>query len=270
VSDFRSFELAGWSNASTVGAYDDGFGSVTSQAVPVLLDVLRIQPGQRLLDVACGPGYGAAAAAQRGAIATGIDFSPTMVGVAKARHPGIEFREGDAQALPFPDGSFAAVVSSFGLLHFADPDAALREACRVLAPGGRFAFSVWATPDAESGMGIIRAAIEEHGDLNAPLPSGPPQFRFGDPDESRRSLEAAGFRDVETRIIRPLWHAADAEALLSALEESSVRMQGLLRAQRPEVMAAIRGTFAAAVTRFAVDGGVAVPMPALIAVARKP
>ena len=76
-------------------------------------------------------------AAQRGASVTGVDFAPAMVEYARRLHPGLDFREGDANALPFGPATFDAAVASFGLLHFDRPEHALVEMRRVLRPGGR-------------------------------------------------------------------------------------------------------------------------------------
>ena len=70
--------------------------------------------------------------AARGARVTAVDFSSAMVELARSQNPGIEFREGDAEALPFPEGSFDAVVMNFGMLHLASPERAVSEALRVL------------------------------------------------------------------------------------------------------------------------------------------
>src|SRR5438128_11973897 len=173
------------------------------QSVIALLDAAHVTKGTRLLDVACGPGYAAAAAL--GAIAIGVDFSSEMVEEARNRFPGIEFKEGDAEQLSFADSSFDAVVLNFGMLHLARPEQALAEAHRVLRPGGRVAFTVWETPDKAIGFGIVLSAIQKYGDLNVPIPPGPPFFRFSDPAESKRALGGAGFVNAAVTQVPQLW-----------------------------------------------------------------
>ena len=123
-SAFHAFERAGWE--SIPRAYQDAFGALTTQAIGPLLDAARIRPGIRVLDVATGPGYVASAAVQRGATVVGVDFSTAMLAEARRHHPVVDFREGDAEALPVPDASFDAVVMNFGLLHLGRPQAAAR------------------------------------------------------------------------------------------------------------------------------------------------
>ena len=115
---------------------------------PRVAEAAAIRPGQRVLDVACGTGVltraAAARAGPRGTV-IGLDLSRKMLEVAKRLSPNLEWREGGADELPFPDNSFDAVVSQFGLMFFPDPPSALREMMRVLVPGGHLAVAVWAS-----------------------------------------------------------------------------------------------------------------------------
>src|SRR5713226_3772200 len=104
---FREFERQGWEKAAR--GYHDCFGRLTTQAVGPLLDAVGAGPGVRLLDVASGPGYLADAAVKRGASAVGVDFTAAMVAQARQRYPAAEYRQGDAEALPFANSSFDAV-----------------------------------------------------------------------------------------------------------------------------------------------------------------
>src|SRR2546421_4403743 len=114
---FRKFEHTGWQEIAS--RYHGGFAAVTTQSVVAVLDAAHVANAARVLDVACGPGYAAAEAAARGAIAVGVDFSSEMVEEARGRFPGIKFEEGDAEQLSFADSSFDAVVLNFGMLHLA-------------------------------------------------------------------------------------------------------------------------------------------------------
>jgi SAM-dependent methyltransferase len=115
---------------------------------PRVADAADIHPGHRVLDVACGTGVLTRVAASRagpsGAV-TGLDLNRGMLAVAARLSPGLRWQQGTAAALPFPDHSFEAVVSQFGLMFVPDPAWALREMMRVLVPGGRLAVAVWAS-----------------------------------------------------------------------------------------------------------------------------
>lgn len=265
---FKDFERTGWE--SVVDEYAAAFGELTKQSIGPLLDAVNAEPGVRLLDVASGPGYVAAAAAERGAAVIGVDFSAPMVAAAAERYSKANFREGDAEALPFDDDSFDAVTMNFGLLHLGDPDKALAEACRVLRPGGRFAFTVWAKPEETAGFGITLGAILTHGNMRVALPDGPPFFRFSDWAESIRSLAAAGFADAAVRKIPQSWRLPSIDALFQAMQTATVRTAGLLRHQTPEALRSIRVMMGNACGLYQKNGAVELPMPAILAAAKKP
>jgi SAM-dependent methyltransferase len=265
---FRDFELAGWK--SNVSEYDAAFARVTRQAIEPLLDAVMLRHRSRLLDVATGPGYVAAAAAARGARVVGIDFSAPMVARARTDNPAVEFHEGDAEALSFLAGSFDAVVMNFGMLHLARPERAMAEAARVLTPAGRFAFTVWAKPEEAVGFGIILNAIQAHGNPGVQLPQGPPFFRFSDPAECDRALREAGFVDVRVARVPQVWRFNAPDELFDAIYNGGVRIRALLRAQSGAALESIRSAAREAVQTFTRHGTIELPMPATLASAAKP
>lgn len=143
---------------STPQAEVDAANAYEALMVPALFgpwaakvaDAAQIELGQRVLDVACGTGILAREAASRtgptGFVA-GLDSSPGMLEVAKQLAPAVEWRQGVAESLPFPDQSFDAIVSQFGLMFFRDRRDALLEALRVLRPEGCLAVAVWDSLD---------------------------------------------------------------------------------------------------------------------------
>ena len=182
----------------------------------------------------------------------------------------IEFREGDAEQLPFTDGLFDAAVMNFGILHLERPDQALAEAFRVLHAGGRFGFTVWAKPEEAVGFGIVLRSIAKHGDSNVALPEGPPFFRFSEPAECVRALLAAGFESPKVVKVPQVWRLPSVDSLFKFMRESTVRTAGLLRAQKPEVLEKIREAMRQELEQYQKGKAVELPMPAILASAIKP
>lgn len=116
-----------------------------------VLDAAGVGPGSRLLDVGCGTGLTLVLAAHRGAIPSGLDVSPGLLGIARERLPDADLRDGDMESLPFADASFDAVTGVNAFQFAGDPRRALSEAARVLRPGGRVVASLFAEPERSQG-----------------------------------------------------------------------------------------------------------------------
>lgn len=268
-ADFSDFEHEGWERVAQ--AYHTYFGDLTTQSNQAMLEALGIQRGSRFLDVASGPGYLAAAAMRRGANVAGVDFSVAMVDKARRVFPDIEFRVGDAEDLPFPDESFGAVGISFGMLHFARPERALAEAFRVLQPGGKIAFTVWATADRAVGFAMVLKALDAHGTTQVSVPPGPPFFRFSDWEESKRVLLDAGFVQTNVREVDQTLVLHSPDTPFHALMRGGVRVAAMLNAQTPAALALIEQAVAQDAQAYRNDAGdVSIPMPCILASAIKP
>lgn len=125
-------------------------GTTLQIAGEALCEAVDLRSGERVLDVACGNGNAALAAARRFAEVTGVDYVPALLARARARAAAdglpLELREGDAEALPFPDGAFDVVLSTFGVMFAPDQERAAAELLRVCRHGGRIGLASW-TPE---------------------------------------------------------------------------------------------------------------------------
>jgi SAM-dependent methyltransferase len=258
----RTFEHAGWQQAAA--EYDSTFAQATAPFVEALLDAARIAPAIEVLDVCCGTGLVTAAATVRGARTIGLDFSSAMLNQARQAHPELQFDEGDAEALPYADDSFDAVVSNFGIHHVAHPDKALAEAMRVLRPGRRIAFTTWAAPAENIAWRLLFDAIRDHGDPAAAAtpPSG---GNLGTADAVLRVLRDAGFADVRGEPTRREWRVADPRDLVAALSRGTVRTAALIAAQPAAARPAIEAAAARAAMPYRRGDGFAVPIVAILA-----
>jgi demethylmenaquinone methyltransferase/2-methoxy-6-polyprenyl-1,4-benzoquinol methylase len=167
-------------------------------------DLARVGPGSRALDVATGTGDLAIELSGRGAQVVGLDFSERMLELARTKAPAIEFVQGNALELAYPDASFDAVTVGFGARNFADLDRGLRELARVTRPGGRVVILEITTPQ-EPPLSwffrfwfdrVVPALGRVAGDPDAYtyLPSS--VRRFPSPRELAERLVAAGLEDV--------------------------------------------------------------------------
>ena len=267
IAPFAEFERNGWERAAD--AYHDHWGELSAQSAIPMLRAAFVEPGSRVLDVATGAGYVAAAAAEMGASSIGLDFSEAQIELARRVNPDIEFCQGDAQELPYENGFFDSVVIGFGMNHLPKPQLAAEEAWRVLKPGGVFAFTVWATPKPGEGFGIVLSAIDEHGTPNPDLPAAPPYFRFADEEEVSSVLASAGFSKVSTEIVPQFWRHSSPDQVFDAFNEGAVRATAMLRSQPAAVREIIRDVVRADVSRLKSGDEYVIPVPAALSIGRK-
>lgn len=268
ASAFNQFEAAGWEKQAA--GYEDFFGPITTRLVEPLLDAAEICGGERVLDVATGPGYVAAKAADRGAATIGLDNSEAMLSIARRLHPRLEFRRGDVECLPFPDGSFDAVVGNFILLHLGRPERAAQEFVRVLARGGRLALTVWDVPERARLLGVLLDAVAAAGAaIPEDIPAGPPIFRFADEREFDLLLRGQGLESVEVRTIGFSCSAASADDLWRGLLGGTVRLSALVYRQPDDVQREIRAAFDGIVQADQIGDRLKIPVSVKLASGRK-
>jgi ubiquinone/menaquinone biosynthesis C-methylase UbiE len=231
----------------------------------------KVGRGKRVLDVATGPGYAAAASARRGAEVVGVDVAHQMVALSRKLHPGIEFRQGDAEHLPFDHGSFDAVIGNFAILHFARPERAVAGFARLLAPGGMLALSTWDAPSRMRLIGVLLDAIEQAGATpSAAIPPGPSFFRFADEAEFSRLLAGAGLDEVRVRTISATHRLSGAGELWDVIVKGTVRSRAMLLGQPRKARARIRAALDQLVGEYASGGGLELPVSIKLAAGRKP
>jgi len=262
---FDRFEASGWESQAL--GYADAFIPLTGRVIEPLLDAARVRPGARVLDVATGPGHVAAACSVRGATVVGVDVASEMVAVARRRYPAIDFRQCDAQDLPFKDGSVDAVVGNFAILHFGRPERAVAGFARVLAPGGSLALSTWDKPERSRLVGTMYDAALEVGATPLPhLPAGPPFFRFADESEFTHLLSDAGLSDVEVRTVEFTYHVGSADEAWETLHRGTVRTRALVFDQPEDTRERIRAAFLRLLGEHAApQGGIDVPVSVKVA-----
>ena len=242
TGDFDTFEREGWSQGRAA-PYHHGLGIITARPIDELLDAARVGAGSAVLDVATGPGYAAGRAAARGASVVAVDFSEEMLSLAASLHPAVSFRHADAEALPFPDGAFDAVIANFLMPHVADLPAVTAEFARVVRPGGRVALTTW-DPEPSTYLSELLSAIGEAGATPPPeLPPGPPFFQYAGDEDFASLLAGAGLTDVSIAAVRFEHRVDSLDAFWTDLLGGTVRASVLILSQPPSVQAEIRRVY---------------------------
>jgi len=222
IQKFREHLHQEWTGDRTVAAWRKWHAQIaafTQGATEAILEAARLRPGMRVLDLASGVGDPALSIAREVAPSgrvTATDLGPGMMSLAEelARKRGltnIEFREANAESLPFADKSYDVLTCRFGVMFFPDLPKALSECFRVLKPLGRAAFVAWGKkeqPFFTTTAGIVLKHVPVP--PPPPDPDAPSLFMFGDRDRLRRALEVAGFSNVheEDRIVAGRWSSS--------------------------------------------------------------
>ena len=257
-------------SGSPAEIYDAHFvPALFSRWGPVVAAEAELREGEAILDVACGTGaltlVAADAVAPTGSV-VGLDANPEMLAVARRKRPDIEWLEGPAENLPFPDDSFDAVVSQFGLMFFQDRPRALREMMRVLKPGGRLAVAVCDAVENSPGYDAFALLLDRlFGKAVGNAFRAP--FILGDPELLQHLCLEAGIDDA--RVVRHNGKVRfnSAEALVSTERACVWTLGGVLN---EEQFARLLDASKVALAPFATSEGIIeFDMPACIIKARK-
>jgi len=246
-----------------------------SMASPLLQEV-NLKPGQKVLDVACGIGIPSLSAAEmvapNGSV-VGVDLASGMVEMARSRAAekglkNVEFREADAENLPFEDRSFDVVLCHLGLIHFTDRAKALKEMGRVLKPDGDLAISVWSTPERTRVIGIVLKCVATFWPA-AMVPGAPTWFDFGPEGALEKILMDTGFKSIKTaRFDYPL-EVKDGEEYWRTNLGVSGRLQMLLKNVPQDVAKQIEAQAKAEAEKYRVGENLRIPCEFVIGWAKR-
>ncbi len=241
-----------------------------------LVQAANPQPGNRVLDLACGTGIVARKVAGRlgtNGRVTGLDLNPHMLAVARAAAEregrAIEWQEGKAEQLPFPDDEFDLVLCQFGLMFFTDRSAGLREVHRVLRDGGRLLLDVWQGLDRHPFYQTLHSVIEKRVGLSALKDI----FALGNAEEVRALLAAAGFEEVEIESVSKTARFPNPAGFLAGeidVDTAAIpSMQSLDAHAREKLIAAISQDMEAPLRAVTQDDHVVIEFHAHVAHARR-
>ena len=251
--------------------------AITALWATDLIERAAPRPGERVLDLACGTGIVARLAAARmgaGRI-VGIDINSGMLAVARSlpaeTTPPIEWQEGSALALPFPDEAFDAILCQLGLQFFPDRPAALSEMRRVLATEGRVALSVFTVIEHTPATNALADALDRHLGAGASHTKRS-EHVLSDREELRKLVTAAGFRGVAietvTQTIR-FSSAGEYVRLQLSATPLSARLETLDGRRRREALAAITSDLVSSLQLGSDTVELSYPQEAYVLLARK-
>ena len=275
--EYRRTSLANWQTmAEGWERRRADMDTVTEPIRDWLVRELAPKPGETILELAAGPGdTGFAAAALLGnegqLIST--DFSSEMTEVARRRGrelglTNVEYRTMDAEHLELEDDSVDGVICRFGFMLMSDTEAALAETRRVLRPGGRLVLATWRGPERNPWVAIGGRILTARGFMPPNEPGAPGMFTMSDDGRVESLLAAAGFTDVLIDDVPVRMPYGDVDEYVTATRDTGGAFARAFNEASEEEQRAITQELAEAFTPFEVDGGLALPGLALVALAR--
>jgi SAM-dependent methyltransferase len=242
-----------------------------------MLDAAGLQPGHTVLELAAGPGDTGLMAAELvapGGKAIITDNAEGMLEAARARAKevgatNVEIRPMEAEWIDLPTASVDAVLSRWGYMLLADPEAALRETRRVLRPGGRVALAAWAGPEHNPWIALLGKVMVERGLVEPEPPDMPGPLAFGRrPGQIEELLDAAGFDDIEVQPLDFAFHAPSLDDWWDHAIRTSGRFSRVVAELEPAEHYNLRDAVDAAYAPYVRgDGSVEIPARALVGAA---
>lgn len=276
---FKAQQREQWSNAAQGWrkrwpAFEQGAQSLSDR----MMELARVAPGQRVLDVATGIGEPAMTAARRvgpsGSVVA-IDQAPQMLAVARERMraagiPNVEFVEGDADSVALPLDAFDAVVCRWGLMFFPDPVSTLARLRTSLVPGGWLAAAVWGPPERVPMISLSFAVLARALGQPPSPPRGPSPFALSEPTALEQVMRDAGFVDVHSEPYTVTFEFSSVDELLGHLGDVSAPLRTIMASQSPERQAELWGKLAEAAVAYAdASGRIRLPNDCLIVAGRR-
>jgi SAM-dependent methyltransferase len=271
----RSSLRAMWASvAPSWGEHADYVETRGAAVAEAMLDAAGLRPGERTLELACGPGgVGIAAAVIVGPDGEVVlsDVAPEMTAIAAARAKAaaltnVTTREVDLERIDYSDASFDAVLCREGLMLVPEPATAVRESRRVLRAGGRVVFAVWGPRERNPWLGLLFDAVTAQTGLAVPPPGIPGPFSLEAPEALRDLLVGAGLTDVAVREVASPVHASSVDEWWSVVPSLAGPVARVLESLPAEVAAAIRARVDAAMEDFAGPDGYELPGVSVIGV----
>jgi SAM-dependent methyltransferase len=241
----------------------DGISRQISSALEHCVCRIDPKPGEHILDLATGTGWTSRLLARRGATVVGADLSPALIAAAEARAAAeglkITYAIGDAEKLPFPDASFDAVVSTFGVMFASNPEAAAKEIARVCRQGGRIGLATWAPNGTVYDMFVVMRPY-----MSIPARPAPSPFAWGNPDRVQELLGEDFDLKFEDGVT--VYYDRDGEAAWEAFSNGYGPTKALASSLDGERRSELRRDFAAFHDKFKTQLGFALPREYLLTV----